>query len=157
MFEHGPPIGENNLALLGDHIVVLDNVFADIKVVALYPGLCILDEARDKLALQRHILLHPDPLHNTRHTVGSETTHQFIIKGQIEARRTRISLASCTTTQLVIDTARFVPLGTDDMQSTQCNDVLMILFTLTYLLLEELILLLISHVRDVFLDGLFLL
>ena len=117
--KHRPAIGVDNLALLCDHIVIIDNVFTDIEVIAFNFCLRLFDELRDHATFQRHILFHADHLHDFCHAVGGKTAHQFVVQGQEEARCTGVALTASTSTQLVIDTARFVPLGTDDMQTTQ--------------------------------------
>ena len=46
-------------------------------------------------------------------------------------------------------------LGTNDMQTAQLYDMIMILFALTHLPLEQLILLSFGHIVEILLDGLF--
>ena len=73
--KHGKPVSVDDLALLGDDIVVIYHVFTDIEVVAFNLRLCLLDETRDHAALQRHIFFHTDHFHDFSHAVGSETAH----------------------------------------------------------------------------------
>src|SRR5437879_3429311 len=154
-FKHGAAISINDFALLGDNIVIINDVFTNIEVVAFNLRLSLFDEARDHGALERHILFHANHFHDLGHTVGSETAHKFIIQGQEETRLTRVALASGTSTQLVINTAGFVTLGTNDVQATKRDDEIVIGITLADLLLEEFVLFLIGHVLDVLLNGLF--
>ena len=52
-------------------------------------------------------------------TIGTEQTHQIILKRNIETGLTRISLTTCTTTKLVINTAGLMTLCTDDLKTTE--------------------------------------
>src|SRR5579859_1306553 len=96
-FKNGPAVGVNDLALFGDHIVILDDMFTHVKVIALHLGLCAFNEARDEPAFQWHILFHADLFHNTGHTIGGEAAHQLVIQSQEEAGSAGIALTSSTT------------------------------------------------------------
>ena len=48
---------------------------------------------------------------------GGEDAHQVVFQRQIETARTGIALTAGTAAQLVVDTAGFVALGADDVQS----------------------------------------
>ena len=51
------------------------------------------------------------------HVVVGEAPHQFVIKAEVKARLAWIALPAGATTQLVIDAARFVTLGTQHKES----------------------------------------
>ena len=81
-----------------------------------------LDGAGDHAGFDRHALFHPEALHQARDTVGPEDAHQVVLQRQVEAGRTRIALAAGAATQLVVDAARFVTLGADDVQPAEADD-----------------------------------
>src|SRR6202142_1028665 len=60
-----PPGRVNRLALLIHDIVVLEQVLADVEVVPLDLLLRVLDGAVDEAVLDRHVLFHPQALHET--------------------------------------------------------------------------------------------
>ena len=154
-FKHGPAVGVDNLALLGDDVVIIDHVFTDIEVVAFNLCLCLLDEARDHAALQRHIFFHAHHFHDFRHAVCCKAAQQFVVESEEETRLTRVALAPRTTTQLVVDTAGLVAFGADDVQTSQRYHSFVVLLTLAHLLLQQLVLFFLGHVFNVLLDSLF--
>ena len=58
------------------------------------------------------------------HPVTGEDAHQRIFQRQVEARGTWVTLTTGTTTQLVVDTAGLVTLGTNNAQTTSLFDLL---------------------------------
>src|SRR5262245_12650530 len=84
------PAGVDDLALLVEHVVVLEEVLADVEVVRLDLLLGVPDGARDEPVLDRHALLHAEPLHQVLHAVGAEDAQQVVLERQVEARRARI-------------------------------------------------------------------
>ena len=58
--------------------------------------------------------------------IGAEDAHQVVFERQEEARRARIALAAGAAAQLVVDAARFVPLGADDVQAAEVDDFLVL-------------------------------
>src|SRR6185312_873931 len=58
----------------------------------------------------------------------AEDAHQVVFHRQIEAAGARIALAPGTAAQLIVDTARLVPLGADDVQPTRRQHLGMALF-----------------------------
>src|SRR5579859_1485902 len=131
--KHCPAVSIDYFALLGDNIVIINHVFTDVEVVSINLCLGLFDKARDHAAFQWHALFHPNHFHYFRHAVGGKAAHQLVIKSEEETRLTGVALASGASTQLVIDTARLVPLGTDDVQPSQSDHALMILFALAHL------------------------
>ena len=75
-----------------------------------------LDGARHHAVLDGHAFFHAQALHQTRNAVGAEDAHQVVFERQIETRAARIALAASAAAQLVVDAARFVPFGAEDMQ-----------------------------------------
>ena len=56
-------------------------------------------------------------IEHTDELLGTEQTHQIIFQGNIELGYTRITLTTCTTSQLVINTSGFMSLCTDNHQT----------------------------------------
>ena len=71
----------------------------------------------DQRALDDVVFLQAHARHHLLHPVGGEDAHQVVFERQVETRRTRIALAAGTAAQLVVDAARFVALGADDVQA----------------------------------------
>ena len=88
-FEDGAAQRVDRLALLVHHVVVLEQVLADLEVVRLDLLLRALDRARDHARLDRLAFLHAQPLHQALDAVGAEDAHQVVFERQVEARATR--------------------------------------------------------------------
>src|SRR5690606_21787335 len=106
-----------HLALIVRDVVVFQQLLADVEVAGLDLALGRLDGPRHHARLDGLALGQTQALHDGANTVAREDAHQRVFKGQIEARGTRVALTARTTAKLVVDTARFVPLGTDDAQA----------------------------------------
>src|SRR5436305_16705 len=72
--------------------------------------------------LDRHRLLHAKALHQTGDPLRSEATHQLVFERDVKARRPGITLAAGATAQLVVDPARLVSLGPDDVQTARVGN-----------------------------------
>ena len=93
----------DDLALVIGDVIVLQQILANIKGIG------------NHAVLNGLALLHPQRLHKAFHPLGGEDPHQVVFHGQIEAGDTRVTLASRTTTQLVIDATGLVPLGAENV------------------------------------------
>ena len=71
----------------------------------------------DELVLERVVLLHAEDLHPLGDPVAGEDAHEVVFERQVEAARARVALAAGTAAQLVVDAARLVALGADDVQA----------------------------------------
>src|SRR5690606_36893160 len=107
----------HDLALAVHRLIVLDEVLADVKVVALKAGLRLLDGIAQNTRLDGHILRDVQPLHDALRAVAAEPQHELVLQRQVEARRTGVALARRTPAKLVIDTPRLVALCADNMQA----------------------------------------
>src|SRR5207249_2490923 len=90
-----------------------------VEVVPLDLALGALDRARDQPRLQRGLLVHQaaDALH-----VAAEDAHQIVFERDEEARAAGVALAAGAAAELVVDPARLVPLGADDVQAPDVGD-----------------------------------
>src|SRR5919197_6347249 len=104
------------LALLVHHVVVLEEMFSDREVLRLDLLLSPLDRFGYHPVLDRHAFFHAEALHETRDAIRAEDAHQIVFEREIEARRARIALAAGAAAKLVVDAARLVPLGAEDVQ-----------------------------------------
>ena len=116
----------DDLALLVHHVVVLDDVLADVEVVALDLGLGVLDRLGDQAVLDRDVVLEAEPVHDRGDVRPAEALHQVVFERDVEAGRAGLALAAGAAAQLVVDPARLVPLGADDVQAAQLHDALLV-------------------------------
>ena len=118
------------LTLLVHHVVVLEEVLADGEVLRLDLLLRALDGARHHAVLDRHAFFHAEPLHQAGDAVGPEDAHQVVFEREVEARRARVALAAGAAAQLVVDAPRLVPLGAEDVQAAEADDLVVLGFRL---------------------------
>ena len=76
--------------------------------------------------LDRHALLHAEPLHQAGDAVRPEDPHQVVFEREVEARRARVALAAGAAAQLVVDAPRLVALGADDVQAAERDDLVVL-------------------------------
>ncbi len=105
-----------------DHIVIFQQVAADLEVLILHPVLGGLDHppsrlcrdgqhgvaATQRLLFQKRLCLQPAKAH-----------HQLVFHGNEEARAARVALARRPAAQLVVDPAGLVPGAADHVQPAQ--------------------------------------
>ena len=119
-------LGVDRLALLVDHVVVLDDALADVEVEALDAALGGLDRPRHEARLDGHVVVEPEPLHQAGDPLAGEALHQVVLEGQVEARRPGVALAAGTAAELVVDPARVVPFGADDVEPAGRHDAVVV-------------------------------
>ncbi|MNL16264.1 hypothetical protein D3C87_1372960 [compost metagenome] len=102
-----------------DNIVILNDVFACIKVVAFNTLLRCFECFTDGFILDWRLFINPESIHKCSNAFTLENTHKIIFSRNEELRLTWITLASATSTKLVINTTRFVTLRTDHDKSTE--------------------------------------
>ena len=123
-FEDHLALAVDLLAMFADHVVELDQPLADVEVVAFDLRLGLFDGAGDHARFERHLLGHPEFRHHAGHPFGGEALHDVVAKRDEEAARARVALAAGAPAELVVDTARFVTLGANDVQPTDVRDAL---------------------------------
>ena len=129
----------NSLALLIHHVVVLEQILADVEVVPLDLLLRILDDPRDDAGLDGYVFLHTQPFHDARDALRSEDSHQIVLEGQEESGAARIALPPRASPQLVVDAPRVVALRSEDVQSPRFQDVLLLEVALQLVARERLL------------------
>src|SRR5262249_22568366 len=116
----------DDLPLLVHHVVVFQEVLADLEVACLHALLGRADRARDELVLDRLALLHAEAVHDSLDPLGAEDPKEVVLEGQVEPGRAGIALPSRTPTKLIVDAPRFVPFGADDVETTVRHDSLVL-------------------------------
>ncbi|CFS03545.1 Uncharacterised protein [Mycobacterium tuberculosis] len=116
-FEDAPALGVDDLALLVHHLVVFEDVLADLKVLLLDLGLGALDGPGDHLGFDRHVVGQVQPGQQGLQGRAIEAAHQLVTQRQIEARLPGVPLAAGPATQLVVDPPRLVALGAQHVQA----------------------------------------
>ena len=86
----------------------------------------VLDGAVDEAVLDGDVLLHPQALHEAGDALGAEDAHQIVFERQEEARAARVALAAGAAAQLVVDAARLVALGAEDVQAAGGEHLLLL-------------------------------
>ena len=109
-FQQSPPHSVHGLALLVHYVVVLKQMFAALKVLRFHCLLRALNAIRNHLRLDRNAFFHAQLLQQRADPLLGEDPHQIVFKRQIEPRFARIALPSGTTSQLVVDAPRLMPL-----------------------------------------------
>ncbi len=108
----------DNVTLLVHYIVVLYQSLTDTEVILLHFLLRTLDRVGNHRMLNHLALFEAHLVHHGCNTLRAEHTHQVILKRHIEHTASRVSLTTGTASQLSIDTTAFVPLRTDNRQTT---------------------------------------
>ena len=121
----------DDLALLVHHVVVLEDALADQEVLLLDLGLGALDLLGEHLGLDRLLLAllarRAQAVQDAVDPVAGEQAHQVVLGGQEEARLARVALAAGAAAELVVDPARLVALGADDVEAAGLHDQLAVL------------------------------
>src|SRR4029077_14834530 len=98
-------------------VVELEQVLADVEVARLDLALRVLDRARHHARLDRLALGDLERAHDRLQALAGEDLEQRVLEGEEEARASRVALAPGAAAQLVVDAARLVALGADDVQA----------------------------------------
>ena len=112
----------DRLALLVHDVVVFEQVFAGLEVLPFHRFLRSFDAARDQPRFDGNAFFHAQPLQQVRDPLLGEDAHQVIFEREIEARGTGIALAAGAAAKLVVDAARFVTFGAEDVQAAGGSD-----------------------------------
>src|SRR5262249_32729229 len=93
----------HDLALLVHHVVVFEEVLADLEVARLHALLGGADGPRDQLVLDRLAFLHAEPLHDALDALGPEDAEEGVLEGEGEARGARIALGARAAAELGVE------------------------------------------------------
>ena len=110
----------DDFALVVHHVVVLQQVFADVKVAGFDLFLRFLQSSGNPRA-GNHVRFFQSAqrLQEFFDSVRAENTQQIVLQTQEEFGRARVALTSRTAAQLVVDAAAFVAFRADDEQSAR--------------------------------------
>jgi hypothetical protein len=109
------PLVIDGLPLPVQYVVVLEEVLADVKVVALHRGLGALDGLAHQAVFDGEIF--SDLFHELgQHLFATKSTHQVVFQRKVEARRARLTLAAGASAKLVVDAPGLVALGAQDVE-----------------------------------------
>ncbi len=117
--ENAVALGVDALTLFIEHIVILQQVLAHIKVCPFHPCLRGFDHLAHQPAFNGQGFVKFQAAHDHFHLRTAKQAHQVVLKRQVEAGRAGVTLAGGTAAQLVVDAPCFMALGTDNVQSTQ--------------------------------------
>src|SRR5436305_10584376 len=109
----------DRLALLVHHVVVFEEVLADLEVPPLDLGLGALDRLAHHAVLDRFALFHAEAAHDPLDAVGAEDPHEVVLEREIEAGGAGVPLAAGAAAERVVDAPRLVPLGAQDVQAAE--------------------------------------
>ena len=124
--EHSPPLVVDHHALTVHHLVVLEDVLANLRVERFHLGLGAGNGPRDHLRLDRHIVGHVEPREKCVHHAAVEPQHQLVLQREVETRLPWISLSSRSSAQLVVDASGLVTFGTQHVEPAERHDLLML-------------------------------
>ena len=85
---------EDRLALVVHHVVVLEQVLADVEVARLDLGLRLLQRLVDPGMDDGLVLLEAERLQHAVHALRAEDAHQVVLERQEEVRAAGIALAA---------------------------------------------------------------
>src|SRR5262249_37158155 len=119
------PLEDGAALLVDDHplhvhdVVVLEDVLALDEVLLLDLLLRVLDLVRQDLLVHRLVVGQLEPLHDVVEPVTREQADEVVLAGQVEARLARVALAARAAAELVVDPARLVALGAEDVEAAE--------------------------------------
>jgi hypothetical protein len=108
---------EDDLALVVHHVVVFQEVLADVEVARLDLLLRLLQRLVDPGMDDRLALLEAELLQHAVHAVGAEDAHQVVLQRQEELGAAGIALAAGAAAQLVVDAPALVALGAQHVEA----------------------------------------
>ena len=79
---------------------------------------------RQDLRLHGLVVRHLEPGHDVLDPVAGEQAHELVLAGQVEARLAGVALSAGAAAELVVDPARLVPLGADDVEAAELEHAL---------------------------------
>ena len=109
----------NNLTLFVHNLIVFQNIFTNAVVIGLNLHLGFFYCAGKHLVLNGLAFRKSKGIEDAHQPLRAKQTHQIIFQRNVKSGFARIALTSGTTTQLIINSAGFVTLRTDDHQTSQ--------------------------------------
>ena len=121
------PLLEDDLALVVHHVVVLEDLLADVEVARLDLLLRHLERLVHPRMGDRLAFLQAERLQHAVHALGAEDAHQVVVERQVELGAARVALAAGAAAQLVVDAAALVALGAEHVEAAGLQRLLLLL------------------------------
>ena len=121
--QHAVPLLVDHLPLDVHHVVVLEDVLTHDEVLLFDLLLRVLDLAREDAGLHRLVVRQLEALHDPVDPIACEQADEVVAAREVEARRAGVALATGAAAQLVVDPARLVALGAEDVQAAERADL----------------------------------
>ena len=128
----------DDFALLVHHLVVLEDVLADLEVAVFDGALSPFDRLRHHLRFERHVV-GEGAIHHPVHGAGREQSHELVFERQVEPARAGVALTTAATTELVVDTSALVTLGAEHVETAQRTNVVALFLALDGKALHQLL------------------
>jgi hypothetical protein len=107
----------DHLALIVHHVVIFDDLLADVVVARLDLLLRGLDRLGQPLAADRLAIGDVVAHHLGEQRVRAEDAQQIVVEAEVEARQAGVALTARTAAQLVVDAAAFMAFGAEHEQA----------------------------------------
>ena len=108
-------------------IVVLQEMLPDFEVPALYLLLGSFNLAGNQLGFDGNAFLHSEFLHKPGNIFGAKDSHEIVLERQIKAAGAGISLATGSTSELIVNAPSLMSLGANDVNPTQFDHLIVLL------------------------------
>ena len=111
-------LAKDHLALVVHHIVILQQLLADVEVAAFNLGLRLFQRLVHPGVDDRLTFLHPQRRQHLVQPFRPEDPHQIVFKAQVERRPPGVTLTARPAAQLIVDPPAFVAFGGQHEQTT---------------------------------------
>src|SRR5205807_275954 len=126
-------------ALLVHYVVILQDVFAGFKMLALNGLLSSLNAAADQARFNGHALFHAQLLQKRGNPGARKDAHKIIFQREEETRRTGIALTSRAPPELVINASRLMAFRAQNMQTAHAHHLFVLNVGISLVLVENLV------------------
>ena len=114
-FQHRLPMLVDHLPLFVHDIVIFQQMFADLEIVAFNLLLGIFNRLGDHAVFDGHPFFHPQFQHQIRHPLGSKNPQEIILQRQEKTGGPGVPLPTGPPSELIINSAAFMTFGPHDM------------------------------------------
>ena len=108
---------EHHFALFVHHIIIFQNIFANVEIARLNLLLRAFQCFVDPWMHNGFAVFEAQPLQHAIHTVGAENPHQIVFQAEEKTRQTRIALTPRPPAQLIVNAAAFMAFCADDAKT----------------------------------------
>ena len=114
----------DDLALVVHHVVVFEQLLADVEVARLDLLLRLVERLVDPGVDDRLAFLEAEALQHRIHPLGAEDPHQIVFERDKEFGGAGVALAARAAAQLVVDAPALMPLAADDKEPAGLHHLL---------------------------------